>query len=273
MSDGRRTRIGGKGWGPMQVSDMAAEAVRVLTQHMTSAAAGAGQVAQGVATRLLADLVADRLRRGGNAGQWDDFARDPRNNSLVEYLLRQAVEEDEDFRRALAEAVHGAKAERPGGTGVNSISIGRDGDAQIGDRRDTYGDHNRVVNGAGSIYEGDVTHQQQGDTYEGDVTHNSPVGRYVVIALVVLALVFIVFKAVPAVLGGGEDAGLTASSTCKDFLNEDQATESQALVDIATSKGLGGFGSPLALPAIRYECSFRPDDSLGSVIEKYKGQF
>ncbi|MET7690032.1 hypothetical protein ABZT06_18955 [Streptomyces sp. NPDC005483] len=251
---------------------MAVDAVRILAQHIASATAGAGEVVQGVATRLLGDLVAQRLRSRGNEREWQDFTRDPRNNSLVEYLLRQAVEEDEDFRLALADAVRGAKSERPAGTSVRSISIGRDGDAQIGDRGDTYGDHNRVVSGGGSFYEGDVTQHRDGDTYEGDVTHHSPVGRYVVIALVVLALILIVFKAVPAVLGDGGD-GLSASSTCQEFLKTDQGTEAQALVDIATSKGLGGFGSPLALPAIRYECSFHPTESLGSVIEQYKGQF
>jgi hypothetical protein len=256
----------------MQVSDVAVDAVRILAQHLASATAGVGEVVQGAAARLLGDLVAERLRSRGNEREWRDFTRDPRNNSLVEYLLRQAAEEDEGFRSALADAVRAAKAERPGGTSVKSISIGRDGDAQIGDRRDTYGDHNRVVSGGGSLYEGEVTQHRDGDTYEGDVTNNSPFGRYVVIALVVLALIVIVFKAVPAIVDGGGD-GLSASSTCQEFLKTDQGTEAQALVDIATSKGLGGFGSPLALPAIRYECSFHPTESLGSVIEQYRGQF
>lgn len=252
---------------------MAVEAVRILTHSMTSAASGAGEVVQGVATRLLSDLVADRLRSRGNEREWESFTRDPRNSSLVEYLLRQAAEDDADFRLALAEAVRGAKAERPAGVSVKSISIGRDGDAQIGDRRDTYGDHNRVVSGGGSLYEGEVTQHRDGDTYEGDVRNDKPFGRYVLIALAVLALLLLVFKGIPAVIGGGSGDGLSASSTCKDFLNADQGTESQALVDIATSKGLGGFGSPLALPAIRYECSYHPSESLGAVIEQYKGQF
>lgn len=256
----------------MQVGEMAVEAVRILTHSMTSAASGAGEVAQGVATRLLADVVANRLRSRGNEREWESFTRDPRNSSLVEYLLRQAAEEDADFRLSLAEAVRGAKAERPAGVSVNSISVGRDGDAQIGDRRDTYGDHNRVVSGGGSLYEGEFTQYQDGDTYEGDVHHGS-VGRYALIAVVVLALLLLVFKGIPAVIDDGGGDGLSASSTCKEFLNADQGTESQALVAIATSKGLGGFGSPLALPAIRYECSYHPAESLGTVIEQYKNQF
>ncbi|MGW2717987.1 hypothetical protein [Streptomyces sp. NPDC001492] len=252
---------------------MAVEAVRILTHSMTSAAASAGGVVQGVATRLLSDLVAARLRSRGNEREWEGFTRDPRNSSLVEYLLRQAAEDDADFRLALAEAVRGAKAEQPAGVSVKSISIGRDGDAQIGDRRDTYGNHNRVVSGGGSLYEGEVTQHRDGDTYEGDVHNDTPFGRYVLIALAVLALLLLVFKGIPAVIGGDSGDGLSASSTCKDFLNADQGTESQALVDIATSKGLGGFGSPLALPAIRYECSYHPSESLGAVIEQYKGQF
>jgi hypothetical protein len=257
----------------MQVSEVAVDAVRILTPYMASAAASGAQVAQGVATRLLEDLVAERLRRRGQARPWEDFTRDPRNNSLIEYLLRQAVEEDDDFRLALLEAVKEAEAARPGGAGGQSIGIGGDGDAQIGNRRDTYGDNNRIATGGSSIYEGDVTHLQEGDTYEGDVTNNSPVGRYVVIALVVLGLLVFAFKALPAVIDGATGSGLSADSTCRDFLAADQTTEQQAMVDIATSKGLGGFGSPLALPAIRYECSFRPSEQLGAVIERYKGQF
>src|SRR4051794_6185867 len=110
----------------MQVSDVAVEAVRILTQHIMSAATSEGEVGQGVATRLLADLVSERMRRRSNGREWEDFTRDPRNGSLVEYLLRQAVEQDDDFRCTLVDAVRGAKAESPSGASVNSLSIGGD---------------------------------------------------------------------------------------------------------------------------------------------------
>jgi hypothetical protein len=59
-------------------------------------------------------------------------------------------------------------------------------------------------------------------------------------------LIGLLVKGVGA-LGNAASAGLTASSTCQQFLNVDEQTEQQALVDIAESKGIGGFGSPLAL--------------------------
>jgi hypothetical protein len=96
-----------------------------------------------------------------------------------------------------------------------------------------------------------------------------------VIALVIIAGLLI--KVVPpiwhSIRSYAQDGGLTASSTCQQFLDTDESTEQQAIVDIAMSKGEGGFGSPLALPAIRYSCSAQPRMSLGQMIENYKGQF
>jgi hypothetical protein len=96
-----------------------------------------------------------------------------------------------------------------------------------------------------------------------------------ILALVVIAALLV--KVVPAVWhtlkSDTQDGGLTASSTCQQFLDTDEATEQQAIVDIAMSKNDGGFGSPLALPAIRYSCSAQPRLALGAMIDNYRGQF
>ncbi|MFJ3891637.1 MULTISPECIES: hypothetical protein [unclassified Streptomyces] len=255
----------------MQVGELAAEAVRVLVSQLASTGAGGAQLVQGAATSLLSNLVEERLRETGHTQEWGAFTSDPANNSLIEYLLRQEADRNADFRLALGDAVRAAKSEVVNGTQVRSISIGGNGDAQIGDRRDTFGNNSRAVTGSGSYHEGDVTHNHDGDVYE---THEGrPVGRYAMVALLVLGLMFFAFKVVPDFIGGGAGGGLSASSTCKEFLTADEATEQQAMVNIATDKGLGGFGSPLALPAIRYECSSHPTEALGTVIEQYKGQF
>ncbi|MFF4901866.1 hypothetical protein [Streptomyces sp. NPDC001068] len=253
------------------MQELAAEAVRVLASGLASAADGGAHLVQGAATGLLSNLVEERLRETGHTQEWTDFTRSPANNSLIEYLLRQEAARDADFRLALGDTVRAAKSEVVNGTQVRSINIGGDGDAQIGDRRDTFGDNNRVVTGSGSYHEGDVTHNHDGDTYESH--DDRPVGRYLMIALLVLGLMFLAFKVVPDMIGGGAGSSLSASSSCEEFLAADEPTEQQAMVEIATGKGLGGFGSPLALPAIRYECSSHPTEALGTVIEQYKGQF
>jgi hypothetical protein len=51
-------------------------------------------------------------------------------------------------------------------------------------------------------------------------------------------------KSVGALVKHTTSADLAASSTCQQFLNADDQTEQQALVDIAAWKGIGGFGSP-----------------------------
>ncbi|WP_019073488.1 hypothetical protein [Streptomyces hokutonensis] len=255
----------------MQAGELAAEAVRVLVSHLASAADGGAQLVQGAATRLLSNLVEERLRETGHTQEWGDFTHNPANNSLVEYLLRQEATRDADFRLALGNTVQAARSEVVNGTQVRSINIGGDGDAQIGDRRDSFGENSRVVTGSGSYHEGDVTNNHDGDIYE---THEGrPVGRYAMIAVLVLGLMVFAFKVVPDMNGGGAGGGLSSSSTCKEFLTADETTEQQAIVEIATDKGLGGFGSPLALPAIRYECSSHPTETLGAVIEQYKGKF
>jgi hypothetical protein len=251
----------------VQSSDVVGQAFGILA----AVASGGAGVAQGVATRVLGDMVAERLRRDGHASAWDDFTRTPQNDSLGRHLLQQALQEDADFRVRVGEAVLAAADEKPRNSGQQSIHIAGPGEAQIGDRGDTIAD-SRIATRGGSYHEGDIHNQRN------RVTHKkSNAGAYVALAVVALVIMIgvgtLLAKGVPALLRQSRNGGLTASSTCQQFLNYDEQTEQQAMVDIAVSKSIGGFGSPLALPEIRYECSSEPAMTIGAVIERDRGNF
>jgi hypothetical protein len=250
----------------VQVNEIVAEAMPLLTAAVS---AGAG-MAQGVATRVLGDMAADWLKREGQEDAWLDFTSNPQNDLRVRQLLQQALVRDPEFRARFFQAVQAAAAERTWNSGRQAISIGGSGEAQIGDRGDTI-HGSRVATRGSSYHEGDVYN-------EGDRVTNKKGNPAGLVALVVGILIFIgvvgaLIKGVPALLHSTQNAGLTASSTCQQFLNTDEQTEQQALVNIAMSKGIGGFGSPLALPEIRYECSSEPTKTLGDLIERDKGSF
>ena len=250
----------------MQVTDVVALAMPLLATAVTS---GAG-IAQGVATRVLGDMVAERLRHEGHVGVWLDFTRNPHNDRHVRQLLLQALVRDANFRARFYKAVQAAATEQPRNAGRQAISIDGSGEAQIGDRGDTI-QGSRIATRGSTYHEGDVYK-------EGNRITNKKGNPVVLVALSIGFLVFIgvimlLIKGVPALLNTVQSAGLTASSTCRQFLNIDEQTEQQALVDIAMSKGIGGFGSPLALPEIRYECSSEPAMTLGNLIERDKGQY
>ena len=137
---------------------------------------------------------------------------------------------------------------------------------------------NVVTNtGSGNTAGGDYTDNSRKATTTHNSTRNTKKsghpGLYFLGLLVVVALIVILAKAVPALLRDAKSGGLSATSTCQQFLNADDGTEQQAIVDIAESYGEGGFGSPLALPEIRYECSGEPSVTLGSVIQQDRGEF
>jgi hypothetical protein len=251
----------------MQPSEAVAHAVTLIAPM----AAGGANIAQGVAVRVLGDMVAERLRRDGHASAWKEFQRTPQNDSLVRHLLQQALTQDTDFRSKFIEVLQEASREHPRNSGgQQTINITGTGEAQIGDRGDTITD-SRVASRGGTYHEGDI--HNAGDR----ITHKkSNAGAFVVlavVALVVIGIGVLITKGVLGAMHGSRDSGLTASSTCQQFLNTDEQTEQQALVDIAMSKGIGGFGSPLALPEIRYECSSEPTMTMGAIIERDKGQY
>jgi hypothetical protein len=97
----------------MQANEVAGQAITFLAPI----AAGGANIAQGVATRALRDIVAERLRRDGHASAWKEFQHNPRNDSVVRHLLQQAVVQDAGFRSKLDEAVRAATIEQPRNSG------------------------------------------------------------------------------------------------------------------------------------------------------------
>ncbi len=246
----------------MQPSEAVAQAVALIAPI----AAGGANIAQGLAVKVLGDLMVERLRRDGHASAWEEFRRNPQNNSLVRHLLQQALSQDADFRDRFAKALQEASHENPRNSGQQTINVADSGEAQIGDRGDTITD-SRVAT-RGSTYHEEI--HNAGDR----VTHKkSNATAFVVLAVVALVIIGLGILIASSNLKGSHDGGLTASSTCQQFLNTDEQTEQQALVDIAMSKGIGGFGSPLALPEIRYECSSEPTMTMGAIVERDKGQY
>jgi hypothetical protein len=78
--------------------DEAGQALAVVALAMSSGVAGA----QGAATRVLGDLIAQRLRRYEAGRQaWHDFLADPYDDSLARQLLAQELEQDSGFREQL----------------------------------------------------------------------------------------------------------------------------------------------------------------------------
>lgn len=120
---------------------------------------------------------------------------------------------------------------------------------------------------------------RNGDNFDNRVSNKkvSHGGLYMVLAVVAIVIVVALVKVVPAVVDKVETLAkgntITADSTCQQFLDADEATEQQALVDIAMSKGIAGFGSPLALPEIRYECSSTPNMKIGDVVTRDAHEF
>lgn len=251
----------------MQSSEAISEALALVGPFV----AGGANVAQGVAVRALGDLISECLIKKGHEDAWQEFKRDPGNDAQVRHLLGHEMAGDPGFYDSFNEALAAALREKTRNSGPQNIRFTGTGDAQIGDRGDmiTGNAGSRVVTRGASYREGDqITNRNRVTSKKGNA------GAIAILAIVALVIVVVlVVKGVAAVGKGMRDGGLTATSTCDQFLNTDEQTEQQALVDIAMSKGIGGFGSPLALPEIRYECSSAPALTLGAIIERDKGQY
>jgi hypothetical protein len=252
----------------MQSNGIVAQAVALLAPVAT----GGVNIAQGIAVRILGDTVAAQLRRDGHARVWEDFQQNPRNDSLIRHLLQQAMDQDVAFRASFSRAVEAATREGSQNHGQQAITITGSGDAQIGDRGDTV-NNGRVATRGGTYHEGDI--HRAGDRITNKKSSKAAIATVTVIGVVLVVLAMVAVKSLSGSAGTppSQDAGLTAVSTCQQFMNTDQQTEQQALVDIAMSKGIGGFGSPLALPEIRYECSSQPTMTMGAIVQRDKGEF
>jgi hypothetical protein len=250
----------------MQTSEVAAQAVTILAPVVS----GGASVAQGVATRVLGEMISQRLSRSAEGREaWDGFRSDPRNDSLVRHLLRQELSQDPAFCAQVAEQLRKAEGE-PGNRAVHqSIGDHSSGNVQAG--RDISG---RVATGGSSILEnvGNTTTTMHNRT---STTHNKKkssgsgvVGIVAIVVVVVLALiVYGGVKVIGNLMQSSKDGGLTANSTCQQFLNTDEDDERQALADIGISYGYSEYSNPLALPEIQYECGSQPNTTLGELIQ------
>jgi hypothetical protein len=244
----------------MESADLLTQAMPILGAIVTG---GAG-VVQGVATRVLGDLVIDRLRSDGHGDAWDEYTHSPDNDALVRHLLKQAREQDPTFRSRFDNAVRAAAIEQRQQARNNSITVTNGGNAQIGDRGDMI-TADRVVTRGGVYHQGDVRNRV--------TDKKSSPGAYVTAVVIVIVVVIALVFGIKALLNHVGGNSLNANSTCQQFLNASAQSQQQALVDIAAAKGIGGFGSPLALPEIQYECSYSPGMTLGSIVERDKNEF
>lgn len=241
----------------MQTSEIATQVVAVLAPAMS----GGVNLAQGVATRMLGDLISKRLSRD-EAGKraWSEFEQDPRNESLVRHLLRQELERDAAFREQVARQLAQASREpRPQGPVKQKIGADSHGNLQVG------GSVGKIAHSGGHI--DDSVHNTTHNKKKANGT--SVAGIVAIVVIVVLALVI---YGGAKVIGGlhksAKDAGLTANSTYRQFLNTDEEDERQAIADIGLSMGYSGYSNPMALPEMQYECGGAPNQTLGERIRQ-----
>jgi hypothetical protein len=249
----------------MQTSEVAAQAITILAPVVS----GGARWAQGVATKTLGDLISQRLSRSAEGREaWDGFRSNPHNDSLVRHLLRQEMSQDPAFSAQVAEQLRKAEAEARNVAVHQSIGDHSSGNVQAG--RDISG---KVATNGSTILDnvGNTTMHNRTST-----THNKKkssgggiVGVVAIVVVVVLALIIYGgVKIAGHILNSTKDGGLTANSTCQQFLNTDEDDERQALADIGISYGYSEYSNPLALPEIQYECGGEPTTTLGALIQR-----
>lgn len=64
----------------------------------------------------------------------------------------------------------------------------------------------------------------------------------------------------------GCSGGITAATSCADYLRADSHTRDQAVKTIGLDVGASGAGNPMAVLNVDYECGQRPSVAVGKVI-------
>lgn len=246
----------------MQTTEIATHAIAILAPAVSAGAA----VAQGAATRVLGDIISERLSRSAEGRDaWNMFRANPHNDSLVAHLLRQELGQDQAFRDRVAAQLAKAEAEASSRPVQQSVGAGSSGNIQAAG-----GISGNVANGNNnSVGNTTTTHNRTSTTNNKKKSSGgSIVGVVAIVVVVVLALIIYGgVKIAGHLLNSGKDAGLTANSTCQQFLNTDEDDERQALADIGISYGYSEYSDPLALPEIQYECGGQPETTLGELIQ------
>lgn len=244
----------------MQVTDMAGQVVAILAPVVSG---GAG-IAQGVATKVLGDLISQRLSQSeGGRRAWDGFRVSPRNDSLIRHLLEQELVQDNNFRLEVEEALREVGHKSPVAVVHQSMGAAGSGNIQVG------GSAGHVATGNGTINANTVRNSTATTNNKKKSSGGAIVGVVAIVVIAVLALlVFAGVKVVGGLLKSTKNGGLSASSTCQQFLNTDEDDERQALADVGISEGFSGYSNPLALSEIQYECGSVPDMTLGALIKR-----
>lgn len=240
----------------MHSVELANKTVSLLASAMSHGAA----LAQGVAIRLLGDMVARRLERDGSRRTWDAFKRDPANYAAAEAILQRILQEDPEFRKQLEGAFISAMQENTENSEQhNSIQITGSGQAQIGNRGDSI-QGSRIANRGGTYNED--------NRVSNKTSKNSAVAPVVVLGLVaVVVLVIILVKAVPAVLHKVGSLSLSASSTCQDFMNASPEAQVSVVDSLAAQYHKPDYATPLGEPDVPYYCAANPSVTLGQFFE------
>jgi hypothetical protein len=66
-------------------------------------------------------------------------------------------------------------------------------------------------------------------------------------------------------------SGLTASSSCHDFMNASASEQHEAIDKLAGQYNKPDFATPLGEPEIPYYCSAQPSVTLGQFFQKAEG--
>lgn len=221
--------------------DLASSAIRILLPHLPMLARNsAGVGGKHLARRALYELVTSAFRDIGAEDVWQSYVDRPVDPATVERLLASAL----DTNPVLAENI--ARTVRIATNDNSSYHVDQSG-----------------VRAGGSVVGRDQDNSR----------HSTHVGGLVaVVAVVIVATVALLAgRAIYQRVTSG--LGLSAGSTCAQFLRATPDDELAAIRKIGLDEGVAGIGSPLALPAISYSCSAEPNARLGDVIAKFKGQF
>jgi hypothetical protein len=241
----------------MQPADIAAQVAAIFG----SVAASGVTVAQEVAAKIIGDLISERLRRDGHEAAWSDFLKDPQNDSLIRYLIREAVQQDQSFRAEIETALQAAASEVPGLVAPGAATIAGSSGAQTGGDTIT---NSRVAKGGGILQEG----KRNTIKYFGDrISIRKGAGASAVVLIICAALVVGV-KVVGSLLASPKDGGLTANSTCRQYLDADQENRRQALADIGIAEGLPGYSFTYSYWQVDGACGTQPNAKIGALMKR-----
>jgi len=92
-------------------------------------------------------------------------------------------------------------------------------------------------------------------------------GGPVAIAAVIIVVLIFVGKMANSLLGGADGPGITADSTCGDWLRADQSTQYQSAMNIAVERNSPEKGDPFIVQNIQYDCQNNTETKLRDIIK------